>query len=103
MSSLQVIRDQDGIIELRGAFNRTTVTRDWSERKKHVLQAVKSNNALVIDMTEVVKVDSATLATMIELTGFADAEQISLSFKNVPDSLRKLADISDATSLLPLE
>ncbi|MES9872079.1 MAG: STAS domain-containing protein [Candidatus Sedimenticola sp. 20ELBAFRAG] len=55
---------------------------------------------LVFDLADVRHSDSAGLALLLEWLDRAEAAGVSLSFQNVPDSLLRIARLSNAEELL---
>lgn len=56
-----------------------------------------------VDLSRVVRTDSAGLAVLIEWVKRANRNGVALAFRNVPRELQALAAISEMDSLLPLE
>jgi phospholipid transport system transporter-binding protein len=55
----------------------------------------------VIDLARVSEVDSTGLAVMLEWIRSAQRQNHRLSFANIPDNLKSLADVYGVSELLP--
>jgi phospholipid transport system transporter-binding protein len=68
---------------------------------RHALKARRAGRLPEqIDLSDVNRSDSAGLALLLELKAWASADGRPLSFTNPPDSLRVLAELSQADGLL---
>lgn len=56
----------------------------------------------VIDLSAVVRADSAALALLLSLMRYAGREQVELIFTGLPDELMALAGVCGMDSLLPV-
>jgi phospholipid transport system transporter-binding protein len=57
---------------------------------------------LEIDLQGVRRANSAGLALLLEWSELAQEQDISLRFRNLPESLMRLAEITNVTGLLPV-
>lgn len=57
---------------------------------------------VVIDLAEVSVVDSAALGVLMQWVRQAQQRSAQISFINVPQNLRSLADLYDVAAMLPL-
>lgn len=98
--TLEVLSDQQGIYQLKGSMTLDTVMEAWPG-----LPALWGTSAqpVELDFSQVCKIDTAGLAWIIQLLKQARPYKSGLKFKNVPDSLIKLAKISDLEGVLPLK
>jgi phospholipid transport system transporter-binding protein len=62
---------------------------------------VFDRNDAVIDLKSVSEVDSTGLAVMLEWMRSAQRHNHKLSFTNIPDNLKSLADVYGVSELLP--
>ncbi|HET6757265.1 MAG TPA: STAS domain-containing protein [Burkholderiales bacterium] len=62
---------------------------------------VFDRNDAVIDLHRVERVDSTGLAVMLEWMRSAQRHDHKLSFVNIPDNLKSLADVYGVSDLLP--
>ena len=63
--------------------------------------AARGQTSLVIDLAAVERANSAGLALLLEWLEMARARGLSLSYAHLPDSLRRLAAVSNLNDLLP--
>jgi phospholipid transport system transporter-binding protein len=64
--------------------------------------AARGQQRLVLDLGEVEQANSAGLALLLEWLEMARVRGLSLRFRHPPDSLRRLAAVSNVGDLLPL-
>jgi len=62
---------------------------------------LKRRGRLAIDLSGVTSANSAGLALLLEWLDLARARQVELSYLNLPDSLARIAELSNLQSLLP--
>jgi phospholipid transport system transporter-binding protein len=63
---------------------------------------LKRGGSLVIDLGGVTSANSAGLALLLEWLDLARSRQVALSYLNLPDSLARIAELSNLQSLLPI-
>ncbi|WP_295585460.1 lipid asymmetry maintenance protein MlaB [uncultured Lamprocystis sp.] len=63
---------------------------------------LKRGGDLVIDLGGVTSANSAGLALLLEWLDLARSRRITLSYLNLPDSLARIAELSNLQSLLPI-
>ncbi|TRW50435.1 STAS domain-containing protein [Aliidiomarina halalkaliphila] len=97
MSALQLTRE-DTLVRVAGDLDRDQVGAAWSNRSHWMGQ----ENELVMDLSEVEKVDSAGLAFLIQIQAELAQQQRALSLHNVNTQLRQFAAVSGVTDLLSL-
>lgn len=97
--SWQVTANEDApCLTVRGELTRATVMQVWRARA----QWLRSNTSLQIDLAEVVKVDSAGIAFLLETLTFLNQHQQELRLSNVGQQVRDIAAVSGVTDLLSL-
>lgn len=62
----------------------------------------RGQERLVIDLAEVKRANSAGLALLLEWLEMAQTRRLTLSYAHLPDSLQRLAVVSNLVDLLPL-
>lgn len=62
---------------------------------------LKRGSRLTIDLGGVTSANSAGLALLLEWLDLARSRQVALSYLNLPDSLARIAELSNLQSLLP--
>jgi len=83
---------------VEGVLDFTTAAWLASEGKR----LFKGRGPLEIDLRGVRSANSAGLALLLEWTELARRRKLSLRFLNLPESLARLADLTNATQILPL-
>ena len=103
MSGANVSETSDGTFLLSGELNRDTVMQYWPNCLEELLAASRKEDALVLDLAGIKDSDTAGLAWLLNL--LRDSKKLNLRFsvKNLPDTLGKLAKISDVDGFLPLQ
>ncbi|WP_194756249.1 STAS domain-containing protein [Aliidiomarina indica] len=89
---------QDAQVRVAGDLDRNQVGLAWSNRADWMGQ----EQALVLDLSEVKKVDSAGLAFLIQVQAELASHERELSLQNVNTQLRQFAAVSGVTELLSL-
>ena len=103
MSSLHINGPEGGVFAFSGELNRDTLMDAWHGQEKKLRGLTKQHSSLTVDLTHVSAVDTAGLAFLVNLIGVTKKYQLDLKISHPPESLLKLAKISDVTSLLPLQ
>ena len=94
------IRSADGdVLHLCGEVVIASAPALLAEARK----LFAGQSQIVVDLAEVSRVDSSGLALMLEWLQLAQANNISLRFRNIPASLLRIARLSNVEALLPLE
>lgn len=92
----QVQRSGD-TLNVAGRLDFTTATRALEQ----VSELIRSSNAhQTIDMGGITSSNSAGLAVMIEWLAIAQQTDQSISFENIPDSLRQISTVCQVDSLI---
>ncbi len=84
------------ICHVSGALNFVTARDALSEVAKHI----KGNPQLEINLSGVSESNSVGLALMIEWLAIARSEKHSVTFNQIPDSLRQLAGVCQVDGLI---
>lgn len=104
MIKLQVIESPKGYYILQGELSRNTIAKSaaLSTLKK---QAPKDANteASTLDMSGVSHSDTAGLAWLMNFLKDNQQQNVQFKIKNIPESLIKLAKISDVDSFLSVQ
>ena len=103
MTELTLDTSTSGKVSVKGRFDRTTITQGWPDRSAVLKQAANNGNQLEVDLAAVERVDTAALAVLVDLVRQSRTCDIKLHISHAPDSLVKLAKISDVTDFLPLQ
>ena len=103
MSNVNVTATKNGVFLLSGELNRDTVTYFWPNCSQELLAASHNSDALVLDLADVKDSDTAGLAWLLNLMRDSKKQNISFTVKNLPDTISKLAKISDVDGFLPLQ
>jgi phospholipid transport system transporter-binding protein len=87
----------DGRIAVRGELSFQTATRalDASE------ELFSPHHDLEIDLAGVGRVDSAGLALLLEWVSWARNQSRAVRFRNIPQQLLSMAEISEVEAMLP--
>lgn len=84
-----------------GELDQVTLKHDyWSTLSQKDEHSIVDNGALIVDLTEVDRSDTAGLAWLINIVKHAKAKKVEVSFKSVPDKLLNLAELSGAKQIL---
>ena len=103
MSHLSITGPEKGVLVFSGELNRDTLMHAWNGREKSLTGLHKQHDTLTVDLSDVSSVDTAGLAFLVNLIGTSKKYRLELKISSPPESLLKLAKISDVTSLLPLQ
>lgn len=85
------VLDFDSVPRLASA-----ATRLWREASRQRLEGIE------IDLSAVAAANSAGLALLLEWLEVARARNIALTFSHLPDSLHRIARVSNIEHLLPV-
>ncbi|MEP1448156.1 MAG: STAS domain-containing protein [Paraglaciecola sp.] len=104
MPNLQVIESPKGYFTLEGELNRNTIAKSAAldTLDKHI-QNSTSGSAATLDMSRVSHSDTAGLAWLMNFLKYNQSRNVSVELKNIPESLIKLAKISDVDSFLSVQ
>lgn len=104
MTKLQVIESPKGYYTLQGELNRNTIaksdalaTLDQSHNKS------SKGDVCTLDMTGVSHSDTAGLAWLMNFLKDKQLQNVQFELKNIPESLIKLAKISDVDGFLSVQ
>lgn len=98
MNRLRLESTGEGEFSLSGAF-----TRDNLSLVRESQAQLWQQDRLRLNLAEVSQADMAGLAWLIDLVSQARHKSVSLQLEHVPETLLKLAKISDVQELLPLQ
>ena len=91
--------DESGQLVLEGELTFDTVPEIYRQ-SVHLLST--SDRLSSVDLSNVMRVDSAGLALLLEWQALARKRSSNLAFINAPSDLLRLAALSESTSLLRL-
>ena len=97
MTKLQLIESPKDYYTLEGHLNRNTIA------KLDILTKLEQNNNGTLDMSGVSHSDTAGLAWLINFLKYTQQRNIYFELRNIPESLIKLAKISDVDSFLSVQ
>lgn len=100
MSNALSIKLESNVFAFSGDLMAVNLAHPWQQRHSEWQQA---GDELEFDLANVNNVDTAGLAWLIELSEECEKAGKKLLIKNLPNSLIKLAKMSDAEALLPLQ
>ena len=103
MSSANVSAAENGVFSLSGELSRDTVSNFWPNSRQDLLLASNKGDAIVLDLAGIQDSDTAGLAWLLNLLRDSKKQSISFTVKNLPDTISKLAKISDVDGFLPLQ
>lgn len=103
MTPVSIESNNNGRFTFSGELNRNTVSNCWPDAGKVLHLAKKNNQQATLDLAKISHIDTAGLAWLVNLIAEQKQLEQPLSLVNCPDSLLKLAKISDVDGLLPLE
>lgn len=98
MSALHLKSTTSGEFSLSGDFIRDNLIHIEGSQAQ-----LWQRDKLKLNLADVSQADMAGLAWLIDLVSQARHKSVSLQLENVPDTLLKLAKISDVQELLPLQ
>jgi phospholipid transport system transporter-binding protein len=98
MSDARILAVGDTLLRVEGVLDFTTVGPLAVEGGR----LLSGEGPLEIDLGAVVRANSAGLALLVEWLDLARRRKLSLRFRNLPDSLARLAELTNLTNLLPL-
>ncbi|WP_299080079.1 STAS domain-containing protein [uncultured Paraglaciecola sp.] len=104
MEALAVTEAAAGCFNLRGDFNRHTIPKSAAlDSLKKGCQQITADAVLTLDLGGVDHADTAALAWVMNFLKHAQRRPIQIELKNIPESLLKLAKISDVDSFLSVQ
>ena len=83
---------------ISGQLTRQSIA---GKQEKNFSKLIKTKNQ-DIDLSGIVKIDTAGLAWLLALFEFAEKKQIQISYSQAPIELVKLAKLSGVNELLPI-
>ena len=96
MAEAGITINDDGSWLLSGELNFDTVPSLLARPAV----ALKAGSDVRVDLSAVTRVDSAGLALMIEWLRVSERVGIAITFENVPEQLRSIAQICDLDKIL---
>ena len=104
MTKLEVFESPKGYFTLKGELNRNTIAKSMALT---TLDQSNQNNSSVdsyiLDMSGVRNSDTAGLAWLMNFLKDNQQQEIYFILKNIPESLIKLAKISDVEGFLSVQ
>lgn len=104
MTKLQVVESPKGYYILQGELSRNTIAKSTAlaTLKKRDLNSA-NNDVLTLDMSGVSDCDTAGLAWLMNFLKDNQQQNVHFNLKNIPESLIKLAKISDVDGFLSVQ
>ncbi len=104
MTKLEVVESGEGYYILKGELNRNNIAKSaaLATLKKHD-KSEASNDVYTLDMSDVSHSDTAGLAWLMNFLRDNKQHNIHFKLKNIPESLIKLAKISDVDGFLSVQ
>lgn len=96
----EITSSEPGVLRVSGELTFSTVSAAL-ERSRPLLEAAKG--WLVMELADVVRVDSAGLALLIQWMRMARERGVDILFRHIPEQLMAIARASDLEAILPLE
>lgn len=97
MSTVRFETDGEQVYRIIGELNISTVPQLLKDMS--VLFSVNGESR-VIDLTEVSRSDSAGLALLLEWQRLAEQQDIQLSFRNLPEQMQAIIQVSGLEKLI---
>jgi phospholipid transport system transporter-binding protein len=88
----------NGRVVFSGHLTRTTITRRFETKTIHMIKT----GELVLDFSNVEKVDTAGLAWLLTMIEQAKSNNCQLSVEHIPEQLMKVAQLSAVDTFIPL-
>ena len=104
MTELKTVESPKGYFQLQGELNRNTIAK--SDALSIIVkssQNATSGQITTLDMGGVKHADTAGLAWLMNLLKDSRKQNVKFELKNIPESLIKLAKISDVDSFLSVQ
>jgi phospholipid transport system transporter-binding protein len=104
VTKLKVIESPKGYYTLQGDLNRNTIAKsDALATLQQNNQNSASDDVFTLDMSGVSHSDTAGLAWLMNFLKKNQQQNVNFDLKNIPESLIKLAKISDVDSFLSVQ
>jgi phospholipid transport system transporter-binding protein len=104
VTELKVVESPKGYYQLQGELNRNTIPKsDALSLVEQSFQNPTSGQIITLDMAGVKHADTAGLAWLMNLLKDSRQQNVQFEFKNIPESVVKLAKISDVDSFLSVQ
>jgi phospholipid transport system transporter-binding protein len=101
VTKLQVIESPTGYFTLKGELNRNTIPKSAALATLEQMQS--KQGTLTLDMSGVSNSDTAGLAWLMNFLKGNQQQNAHFELKGIPESLIKLAKISDVDSFLSVQ
>lgn len=99
MSEATLASSEDGQFRLSGALNFTTV----APLSEQIFGLIDQGDATKIDLSGVEHSNSAGVALLVESTRYAQAQNKSIQFVNMPEKMLAIVKLSGLEGILPLQ
>jgi len=104
VTKLEIIESPKGYYTLRGELNRNTIAKsDALATLEQGSQNTASDDVSTLDMSGVSHSDTAGLAWLMNFLKDNQQQNVHFGLKNIPESLMKLAKISDVDGFLSVQ
>jgi phospholipid transport system transporter-binding protein len=104
VTKLEVTESPKGYYTLQGELNRNTIAKSGAlATLEQCNQNSSSDDVFTLDMSAVSHSDTAGLAWLMNFLKGNQQQNVHFELKNIPESLIKLAKISDVDSFLSVQ
>ena len=103
MTKLKVVESPKHYFQLQGEFNRNTIPKSEALAILQLNNQATSGQITTLDMSGVTHSDTAGLAWLMNFLKHNHQLNVQLELKNIPETLRNLAKISDVDSFLSVQ
>ncbi|MGL4601678.1 MAG: STAS domain-containing protein [Plesiomonas sp.] len=93
---VQWLQEQSGRVLLTGELDRDSLLDFWAERDN----LIPEQQACVIDLSQLTRIDSAGLAFLMTLLVEASKKASTCTLVNIPSALLTLIDLSNLTKIM---
>lgn len=97
----KIIKQADGTYIIEGELNMHTVPE--ATKELIAILPTAEGDKLTIDLTAVSRSDSAGVALLVEVMQHAKKANLTLVFKNLPQQMKDIADVSGLLEILPVQ
>jgi phospholipid transport system transporter-binding protein len=97
MSAVRFENDSDDVYRIIGELNMNSVPGLFQDMNGIFMA---NGGSRIIDLADVTRSDSAGLALLLEWQRIATERNIKLSFRNVPEQMQAIIDVSGLEDLI---
>jgi phospholipid transport system transporter-binding protein len=89
--------EKDFQVVFSGELTLSTIDQSFEKKAKSLIKS----GQLIFDLSDISKVDTACLAWLLAMMEISSKKNCQLTFKNLPNDLIKLAQLSRVDMFLP--